>query len=196
MSRNFFMPYLSPPKKNKFHLWNFRKKNHGFHRQIESPKFAIPSAAAPMPLLPWWQIFENPMGSPTKSQVSPFPRIVHIPFCQSWQFFSWNFRRNGCEGNGVFSKMCFVSGCGGNTQSEFKAMSITWWFNKAPSNSRLWANHASFVGGKTCEVQGALVVCMFYLYIPPISDMTASCVSLIPLQWARLLKLNRRKYKG
>lgn len=115
-----FHAVFSPPpqKKKQIPPEKIRKKKQGFHRQIES------SSAAPV-APPLVANFENPMGLPTKSQVSPFPRIVHIPFCQSWQFFSWNFRRNGCEGKGVFSKMCFVSGCGGNTQSEFKAMSIT-----------------------------------------------------------------------
>lgn len=191
------MPYLSPPKKTKqIPPLKFSKKNRVSTAKSKIPKFAIPSSAAPKPLLPWWQIFEKSHGFTHQVSGFTFPTNCPHSILPILAVFFVKFPAKRLWGKGCFSKMCFVSGCGGNTQSEFKAMSITWWFNKAPSNSRLWANHANFVGGKTCEVQGALVVCMFYLYIPPISDMTASCVSLIPLQWARLLKLNRRKYKG
>ena len=130
-----FHAVFSHPKKTKqIPPLKFSKKNMVSTAKSNHHKFAIPSSAAPCRSSLGFAIFENPMGSPTKSQVSPFPRIVHIPFCQSWQFFSWNFRRNGCEGKGVFPKCVSFQVAGGTPNRNLKPWASQ---TQASPNSRL-----------------------------------------------------------
>lgn len=79
----FHAVFSNPKKKNKFHIWNQKKTGFPPPNRITEIRNSISRSQAPPLVANFWK---SPW-KPTKSQVSPFPQIVHIPFCQSCSFF-------------------------------------------------------------------------------------------------------------